>query len=88
MSQVLQNVKITFDRKVVLEEILNTPDDSDFDYFIKLDLSYPYNKREKTKNLHFDPEKKIINPDDLTSYMEKIKPKNYIKTQNNILGLD
>ena len=32
-----------------LEEILNTPDDSDIGYFVEVDLKYPDNIKEKTK---------------------------------------
>ena len=36
-----------------LDEILNTPDDADIDYFIEVDLKYPDNIKEKTKNFEF-----------------------------------
>ena len=37
-----------------LEEILNTPDDGDFGYFLEVDLSYPNDKNEKKqRNFHF-----------------------------------
>ena len=38
MSQFLPYDEIKFDNTVKLEDILNTPDDSDFGYFIELDL--------------------------------------------------
>ena len=47
-------------------------------FFLKVDLSYPYNKRQKTKHFPFCPENKSISRDDFTDYMKKIKPKNYI----------
>ena len=34
-----------------LEEILNTPDDSQSGYFLEVELSYPYKIRENTKKL-------------------------------------
>ena len=40
-----------------LEEILNTPDDSDIGYFVEVDLKYPDNIKEKTINFPFAPEK-------------------------------
>ena len=43
-----------------LEEILNTPDDSDIGYFVEFDLKYPDNIKEKTKNFPFCPENKIF----------------------------
>ena len=36
-----------------LEVILNTPDDSDIGYFVEVDLKYPDEIKEKTKNFHF-----------------------------------
>ena len=62
-----------------LEEILNTPDDSDIGYFLKVDLKYPDNIKEKTKNFPFCPENKKIDPDKYNDYMNKIKPKNHTK---------
>ena len=62
MSQYLTYDEIKFDNNVKLEDILNTPDDSDFGYFIEVDLKYPDNIKEKTKNFPFAPENKKINP--------------------------
>ena len=64
-----------------LEEILNTPDDSDIGYFLEVDLKYPDNIKEKTKNFPFCPENKKIDPDKYNDYMKKIKPKNYTKSK-------
>ena len=64
-----------------LEEILNTPDDSDIGYFLEVDLKYPDNIKEKTKNFPFCPENKKIDPDKYTDYTKKIKPKNYKKSK-------
>ena len=36
-----------------LEEILNTPDDSDICYFVEVDLRYPENIKEKNKEFSF-----------------------------------
>ena len=62
-----------------LEEILNTPDDSDIGYFLEVNLKYPDNKKVKTKNFPFFPENKKIDPDKYNDYMNKIKPENYTK---------
>ena len=53
-----------------LEEILNTSDDSDTGYFIKVDQSLP-----------FCPENKIIraNKNNNIEYMKQIKPKKIFK---------
>ena len=64
-----------------LEEILNTSDDSDIGYFVEVDLRYPDNLKEKTKNFPFCPESNKINPDRYNDYMNKIKPKNYTKSK-------
>ena len=64
-----------------LEEVLNTPDDSDIGCFIEVDLEYPDNIKEKTKNFPFCPEKRKINRDNYNDYMNKKKPKNYTKAK-------
>ena len=38
------------------EEIFSTPDDSEIGYFIEVNLRYPDNIKEKTKNFPFCPE--------------------------------
>ena len=69
-----------------LDEILNTSDDSNFDLFIELDLRYPDNIEEKTKNFQFCPQNKICNKNEYSDYMKKIKPDTY--TQNKKLIFD
>ena len=64
-----------------LEEIINTPDDSDIGSFLEVDLKYPDNIKEKTKSFPFCPENKKINPNKYNDYMNKIKPKNYTKSK-------
>ena len=63
---------------VCLEEILNTPDVSDIGYFLEVDLEYPYNIRDKTRQFPFCPENKSISKDDFGPYRKSIKPKNYV----------
>ena len=77
MSQYLPYDDIKFDNKVKLEDILNTPDDSEIGYFVECDLSYPDNIKEKTKNFPFCPENKFSLQDKFTNYMNEIKPDNY-----------
>ena len=67
MSEPLSYDKINFDNNVKLEDILNTPDDSDIGYFIEVDLTYPDNIKQKTKNFPFAPEIKKINLDDFSN---------------------
>ena len=55
MSQYLPYDEIKFENTVKLEDILNTPDDSDVGYFVEVDLTYPNNMKEKTKIFSFAP---------------------------------
>ena len=66
-----------------LDEILNTPDDADFCYFVEVDLKYPDGLKEKTKNFPFCPENKFIHKDKYNDneYMKQIKSKNYAKSK-------
>ena len=86
MSEPLPYDEIKFDKNVKLEDILNTPDDSDIGYFVEVNLSYPDNIKQKTKNLPFAPVNKKINPDNFSDYMKEIKPDTY--TQNKKLICD
>ena len=43
------------DENVKLEDISTTPYDSDRDFFIECDLSYPDSKEKKTRYFHFCP---------------------------------
>ena len=81
MSEPLPYDEIKFDNDVNLEDIINTPDDSDIGYFVEVDLKYPDNIKEKTKNFPFAPENKKINPDNFNDYMKEIKSNNYIQTK-------
>ena len=81
MSHMLPYDEIISDTKVKLEDILITTDDSDFGCFIEVDLTYPDNIKEKTKNFPFAPENRKINPDDFTEYMKKIKPNTSTQTK-------
>ena len=81
MSESLPYDEIKFDNNVNLEDILNTPDDSDIGYFIEVDLKYPDNIEEKTKYFPFAPVNKKINPDKFNEYMKEIKPDTFIQTK-------
>ena len=65
----------------LLQEILNTPDDTDIGYFVEVVLRYPDNLKEKTDNFPFCPENKIFQKDKFIDYMKKIKPENYTKAK-------
>ena len=76
MSQWLPYDNIKFETEnVCLGEIINTPDDSDIGCFLEVDLEYPHNIRQKTKNFPFAPENKSISKDDFGPYMKSIMPK-------------
>ena len=81
MSEPLPYDEIKFDNNIKIEDILNTPDDSDIGYFIEADLIYPDDIKEKTKNFPFAPENKKINPNTFNDYMKEIKPDNYTSTK-------
>ena len=80
MSQPLPFDEIKFDNSVELEDILNTPDDSDIGYLIEVDLKYPDSIKEKTKNFRFAPVNKKINPDDFNDYMKEIRSDTYVQS--------
>ena len=81
MEEYLLFDEIKFDENVKLEDILNTPDDSKIGYFVEVDLKYPDNIKEKTKNFPFAPESKKINPDDFSDYMKEIIPDIFTQTK-------
>ena len=81
MSQPLPFDELKFDNNVKLEDILNTPDDSDIGYFIEVDLTYPNNIKEKAKNFPFAPLNKKINPNKFSDCMKEIKSDTYIQTK-------
>ena len=48
---------------------------------VEVDLKYPDNKKEKTRNFPFAPVNKKINPDEFSEYMKEIKLKTYTQTK-------
>ena len=81
MSQQLPFDELKFDNSLKLEDVLNTPDDSNIGYFIEVDLTNPNNIKEKTKNLPFASVNNKSNPDKFSDYMKEIKPNTYIQTK-------
>ena len=73
MSQSLPYDEIKINNDIKLEDILNTSDDSDYGYFIEVDLKYPDEIKEKTKNFPFAPENKFAPQDKFTDYMNDIE---------------
>ena len=80
MSQPLPYDEIKYDNNIKLEDILNTPDDSDIGYLIEVDLIYPDDIKQNTKFFPFAPVNKKINPDSFNDYMKEIKPDTYIQS--------
>ena len=73
MIQSLPCDEIRFDRSV--EDILNTEDNSDVGYILKVDLSYPDEPdelRAKTKRFPFCPENKVSPHDTSSDYVNKV----------------
>ena len=64
-----------------LEEILNTPDDSDIGYFSEVDSRNAVIIKDKTKNFPFGPEKKMFHKDLYKDYIKNLKPKKYRKAK-------
>ena len=81
MSQLLPYDENKFDKIVKVEDIINTPDDNDIGYFIDVDLTCPDNLKGEPKNFLFCLENKVIHNDKYNDYMNKIKPKIYIKAK-------
>ena len=81
MSRLLPYDAIKFDQNVKLDDILNTPDDSDIGYFVEADLTYPDNMKNKTRKFPFAPVNEKINPDNFNDYMNEKKPDTYIQTK-------
>ena len=81
MSQPLPFDETKFDKIITLEDLLNTPDDSDIGYIIEVDSTYPDNIKEKTKRFLFTPENKKNNPVIFTNYMKEIIPDTYTQTR-------
>ena len=58
MSETFAYDEIKFDKNVKLEDISNTPDNSDIGYFVEVDLTHPDIMKEKSKHFPFAPENK------------------------------
>ena len=80
MRQPLPYDEIKIDKNFKMEDILNNPDDSDFGYFIEVDLKYQDNIKQK-KNFPFAPLNKKTIPYDFSDYMKEIKPDIYNQTK-------
>ena len=77
MCQNLPYDEIKIIENYKLEDILNTSDDSDYGYFIEVDLKYPDEIKEKTRYFPFAPENKFAPQDKFTDYMNSMKGDSY-----------
>ena len=57
-------------RSISLDDILNTPDDSDHGYYIVCDINYTNSCKDRTEQLALMPNKRKITDDEL-GYIEK-----------------
>ena len=73
-------------RSITLDEILNTPDDSDHGYYIVCDIDYTNSCKDRTEQLALMPNKRNINDNEL-GYRErdggKERSEKLILDQNN-----
>ena len=87
MSQMTPYDEIKFEKDVCLEEILNTPDDSEIGYFLEVDLKNSDILKENTKNFAIAPVNIKSNLDHFSDYMKTIKPDTYTQTKKLICDL-
>ena len=81
MSQYLPFDEIKFDNNGKLEDILNTPNDSEIGYFVECVLKYPDNNKQKTKNFPFCPENKFSPQGKFSDYMNQMKSDTYTESK-------
>ena len=63
----------------IKEDIINTPDDNEYGYFIECDSEYPAEIKEKTENF-FCPYQTKADPNLFSDYMNSVKQPNYKPT--------
>ena len=74
MMQKLPHKDFEFITTTTLDVILNTPDDSDHDYYIVCDIDYTNECKERTEQLALMPNKRKINDNEL-GYRQREKSK-------------
>ena len=79
MSQSLPYEDLKFESNIDIESILSNPDDSEIGYFVEVDLKYPDEIKDKTKNFPFCLENKFSPTDKYTDHMNMNKPESYVK---------
>ena len=63
-----------------VEDLLKTPDNNEYGYFIECDLEYPFEIKEKTKNLPLCPFRTKADPHLFTLYMNSVNQPKYKPT--------
>ena len=63
------------------KDILYTPDDNEYGYFIECDLEYPAEIKEKTENFPLCPYQTKADPDLFSGCMNSVKQPNYKPTE-------
>ena len=64
----------------VKEEIVNTPDDNEYGYFIECEMLYPIEIKEKTENFPLCPYQTKADPNLSSDYMNSVKQLNCKRT--------
>ena len=67
-----------------IEEILKTPDDSDFGDFIEVVLRNPDEIKGRARNFPFCLEKKLCNKNESRDYMKKLKLDTHTEKEVNL----
>ena len=65
----------------IKEDILNTPDDNEFGYFIECDMLYPAEIKENPENFPLCPYQTKADPNLFSEYMNSVKQPNYKPTE-------
>ena len=71
----------------IKEDILNTPDDNEYGYFIECDLEYPAEIKEKTKNFPLCSYQTKADPNLFSEYMNSVNQPNYKPTEKLICDI-
>ena len=77
MSQYLPYKDIRFKNDVNIVETLETDDCAETGYFVEVDLHYPNELKEKSKNFRLYPVNQKANINDFSEYMKSIKQEIY-----------
>ena len=71
----------------IKEDILNTPDDNEYGYFIECDLEYPVEIKDRTKNFPLCLYQTKADPSFFSEYMNSVNQPNYKPTEKLICDL-